>query len=165
MNLLEVNSPVKFDQRNGIGATSWNQEVDYRGIRVYMKCSNFLRLIGDQKIEHFDPGGESIGFMRQQYQQGMSIGSPFLDIDLPGGWFKNKEDLNQAAQVKGFEGRKRVTAILNEYGDKYIEVHFFFNSEVRRRHITPVMIKDMMQRLIPLKEKMPIARRWFLFKD
>lgn len=166
MKLYEVNSPVNFDQRYGLAQVPWNQEVDYRGLRVYMKCSNFMRLIGNQAKYEFDPTGLGTEFIRKHIRDKKAIGSPFLDIDLPGGWFKDNPDMEKAAQVGGFEGRKRVTAVLEEYGDKYIEVHLLFRGEVRRRHITPAMIKDMMFRMIPLREKQPLqnTNRWFLFK-
>lgn len=125
----------KVDNVKGLGAVPHNQDVDYFGLRVKMRPSTFLKLaypIGD---------GTSVDYIMQHLDDGGALGAPFLNISIPRGW--REGDLSDKAKVKGHEGRNRMLAVLKSEGDKPVEVHLFFTSEFRARHLT----KDMLQKL------------------
>ena len=77
----------------------------------------------------------------QHLDDGGALGAPFLNISIPRGW--REGDLSDKAKVKGHEGRNRMLAVLKSEGDKPVEVHLFFTSEIRARHLT----KDMIQKI------------------
>ena len=142
MKIFEVLS-VNIDNKNGWGAVPNNQQVDYFGLRVKMLPSIFLNLAAtlenptsSKKIEdHLKNGG--------------SIGSPFLVIKIPEEW----EDGNYSkpAKITSHEGRNRMFAVKNLYGDIPIEVHLFFSNGIRNRHITKEWLSALNKNLI--KEK------------
>jgi hypothetical protein len=124
------NEDVNIDNKEGWGAVSNNQEVDYFGMRVKMKPSVFLKLAesrrgvpaADKVIDHIKNGG--------------AIGAPFLIISYTQG---------SPAEIIGHEGRSRMIAIQQVFGDIPVEVHLFFNSDTvnRARHLTPDIVADI----------------------
>ena len=146
MKLSEINNQTSaskktkiIDNKNGLGAVPYNQEVDYMGLRVSMKPSVFLSLVPTLKnytskrhfMDHLKSGGR--------------IGSPFLLIDIPEDW--EYGDFSTDARVRSHDGRNRMMAIRELYGDLDVETHLFFASGVRRRHLTPAMIDHLKQQL------------------
>lgn len=121
----------------GLGATGYNANVDYRGLRVLMKPSTFLSLAA-----HL-PEPTSVDYIVQHMEKGGALGSPFLIVDIPEEYFEGDfTDLNYS-KVVGHEGRNRMLAIQKLEGDDPIEVHIFGYGEIRRRHLTPEIIEQL----------------------
>ena len=133
---------AKFDETvvdndHGIGSVPDNRNVDYLGLNVLMKPSIFLKLA----IPLSRSVATSTDYIKQQIQSGKTIGAPWLDISIPPEWEKN--NLKKPAMVMGHEGRNRMHAILELYGDNPIEVHLFFRNGLRNRHILPSWIRRL----------------------
>ena len=127
---------VEIDNRDGWGAVPWNQEVDYRGLRVKMKPSVFINLAASRNGE--PPVPKVVDYVKG----GGAIGAPFLQIFVD-------EDDSQIPEVRGHEGRSRMAAILEVHGDVPVEVHLFFQGKVNRnRHITPEFVEKIQRYLI-----------------
>ncbi|CAB4241807.1 hypothetical protein UFOVP71_345 [uncultured Caudovirales phage] len=127
-----VNEAV-IDNVKGAGAVPNNQDVDYFGLRVKMKPSTFLKLAAPLGREHSAE-------LEQYIANGGAIGAPFLDIAVPPEWDDN--DFTKSAQIKGHEGRNRMTAILKLEGDKPIETHLFVKY-YRNRDLTPPFVEKL----------------------
>lgn len=110
----------KIDNRSGIGAVPYNQEVDYFGLRVAMRPSTFLKLALPMNNSAEDRA--SIEHIIQQ-KDTEGIGAPFLNIRIPDAW--ESGDLKQPAKVTGHDGRHRMAAILKSEGDEPVETHLF----------------------------------------
>lgn len=142
MRLQQIlNESPKIDNVKGMGAVPNNQEVDYLGLRVMMKPQTFLKLAKD-----FAPNTESIENMKKLIKNGKPIGSPFLDIILPEEW--QTGDYQNFAIVSGHEGRHRMVAIMDLYGDSPIEVHLFFRYGVRNRDLTSEIIARLIDGMV-----------------
>ena len=133
---MRINEVI-IDNVNGSGSVPWNQEIDYRGLRVMMKPSTFLKLTPDmsdnsEALNHYEKFKEYI-------KKGGSIGAPWLNIEIPDDWL-------DFAEVTGHEGRHRMQFILQLEGDAPIETHLFF-SNFRNRDIKPEWIKQLNTRL------------------
>lgn len=141
-----ANTPESIiDNQKGWGSVPNNAEVDYFGLRVKMTPSTFLSLalpVGS---------ATSVNDIANHIQNGGKIGSPFLDIKLPSEWLEdNPEDnifLKLTADVSGHEGRNRMLAIKQLMGDAPVETHLFFRGYVKRRHLTPEIIKAIQYKL------------------
>jgi len=125
---------VKIDNVRGIGAVPDNQEVDYKGMKVLMRPSTFLKLAAPLDKE---PEDKIINHIRQ----GGAIGAPFLLINIPQEWEEGNFD--QPLKIIGHEGRNRMKAIMKLEGNDLIEVHLLLSNGMRARHLTPE-IKDKM---------------------
>ena len=133
---------VEIDNKDGWGAVPWNQEVDYRGLRVKMKPSVFINLAASRNGE--PPVPKVVDYVKG----GGAIGAPFLQIFVD-------EDDSQIPEVRGHEGRSRMAAILEVHGDVPVEVHLFFQGKVNRnRHITPEFVEKIQRYLISENDKM-----------
>ena len=131
-------SEVTIDNRHGIGSTPYNQEVNYRGLRVLMKPSVFLDLAA---FLHVDNRNE---YVEKAIADGVAIGAPFLIIKIPVAWF-DSGDYSEPAQVVSHEGRNRMQAVWDVEGNKPIETHLFFRDDVRNRDLTPEIIEALNQ--------------------
>lgn len=109
---------VTIDNVKGRGQVPWNQEVNYKGVKVEMKPSVFLKLAAEITIPK---GGEMVDYIKG----GGAIGAPFLQIRVPDG-------MEDQPTVVGHEGRHRMFAIQQAEGDKPIEVHIFPRGAIRR---------------------------------
>ena len=121
---------VAIDNREGAGATGYNANVDYRGLRVMMRPSTFLRLAAPL-------GGAHSAELERYIAQGGAIGAPFLLVEIPDSW--EQGDFDSPATVYGHEGRNRMSAVRKLEGDEPIEVHLIpagENREYRNRHLT-----------------------------
>ena len=133
---------IEIDNRDGWGAVPWNQEVDYRGLRVKMKPSVFINLAASRNGE--PPVPKVVDYVKG----GGAIGAPFLQIFVD-------EDESQIPEVRGHEGRSRMAAILEVHGDVPVETHLFFQGKVNRnRHITPEFVEKIQRYLISENDKM-----------
>lgn len=124
MRLCEVVADI-YDPVNGIGAVPNNQSVDYFGFTVMMKPSMFLQLAKPLNRDH----AGSVEHLKSAIQNGQRIGPPFLIIN-------RSEDPVIPSEVKGHEGRNRMYAIQELYGDQPTLVHIFLGGGERARHIT-----------------------------
>ena len=151
-----------IDNVNGWGATSYNQNVDYRGLRVKMTPSNFLKLalpLNEKEEKHLDN-------MKNYISNGGSIGAPFLLIEVADEWLQG--DCSTPAIVYGHEGRHRMISISELEGDVPTEVHLFFRAatkEVRNRNIKQNWIDALNKEIIPEDESYPIAGPFFETKQ
>jgi hypothetical protein len=133
---------VEIDNKDGWGAVPWNQEVDYRGLRVKMKPSVFINLAASRNGE--PPVPKVVDYVKG----GGAIGAPFLQIFVD-------DDDSQIPEVRGHEGRSRMAAILEVHGDIPVETHLFFQGKVNRnRHITPEFVEKIQRYLISENDKM-----------
>lgn len=133
---------VKIDNKDGWGAVPWNQEIDYRGLRVKMKPSVFINLAASRNGE--PPVPKVVDYVKG----GGAIGAPFLQIFVD-------DDDSQIPEVRGHEGRSRMAAILEVHGDIPVETHLFFQGKVNRnRHITPEFVEKIQRYLISENDKM-----------
>lgn len=130
----------KADNKDGLGAVPYNQDVDYFGMRVLMKPSTFLKLA----LPLNNP--TSVDFIAKHMQDGGSLGSPFIDLEIPPEW--EDGDYSKPARVRGHEGRNRMMAIQKLEGDDPVQVHFFPKGGLRARHLTPDVVKALQQGLI-----------------
>ena len=121
----------------GLGATGYNANVDYRGLRVLMKPSTFLSLAA-----HL-PSPTSVDYIVQHMKNGGALGSPFLIVDIPEKYFEGDFTDLTYAKVVGHEGRNRMLAIQKLEGDNPVEVHIFGYGEIRARHFTPEIIEQL----------------------
>ncbi len=130
----------KVDNVNGLGSVPYNQDIDYFGMRVLMKPSTFLKLA----LPLDKP--TSVDHIVQHLKDGGSLGSPFLDIDIPPEW--EDKDFSKPARVKGHEGRNRMMAIQKLEGDDPVEVHLLPKGGLRARHLTPDVVKELQKGLV-----------------
>lgn len=143
-----------IDNKNGIGNVPDNMNVDYKGKRVYMLPSTFLKLAAP-----LHANSEGFEYVREYITKNEGkIASPFLVLAIPEAWEKGK--FNKVARVASHEGRHRMTVVKSFYGDKPIEVHLFFQ-HYRARHIIPEWIEALQSKLIPEKKNKPITGPFF----
>jgi hypothetical protein len=136
MRATEFITEVTIDNVKGAGATPYNQEIDYFGLRVKMKPSIFLKLAL--------PLGQPHSAELEKYiADGGAIGSPFLEIKIPPEW--DDGDFSKFAQVASHEGRNRITAIKKLEGDEPIEVHLIPRGGLRARDLTAEFVEKMQE--------------------
>lgn len=86
MNLLELFSndldELRIDNKHGWGAVPDNQNVDYKGLRVKIKPSVFL------KLAHRLDRAFSADDIERHIKSDGAIGAPFLVIAIPQDWFE-----------------------------------------------------------------------------
>ena len=116
-----------IDNKNGIGQTSYNMDVDYFGTVVMMKPSVFAKLAIPLS------SGKSVPFLVDHFKNDGKVGAPSLYLNM---------DDDGKAEVTGHEGRNRMVAINEVYGDVPIEVHLFPRGK-RARNITPDVLKRL----------------------
>ena len=143
MRYREFVTEVAMDGRDGLGAVPLNADVDYFGIRVAMQPSMWLRMAHELKFG--DGSNKTIDHLAAHIQQGLAIGQPWFNIDIPDAW--EDGDLDQPARIVGHEGRHRMMAIKQVEGDAPVEVHLFFPG-LRARHIKPEWIKRLNTNII-----------------
>ena len=138
IQLKEDNNIV--DNKAGLGNVPNNMDIDYLGLRVKMIPSIFLKLAA--------PLGTpiSVDYIETHLENGGKLGAPFLTIKFPAEWEDN--DFSEFAKITGHEGRNRMIAVKNVYGDNPIETHLFFSHGVRNRHLTPNIINQLNKKLI-----------------
>jgi len=140
---------------HGWGKVPNNQNVDYLGMRVSMKPSMFLKLAAPLERAN----ASSVQDMVQHLRTGGTVASPWLVIRIPEAW--EEGDYDQAARVTSHEGRNRMYAIQEVQGDEPVEVHVFFASGLRARHIKPDWVRHMMHELIPQHASSAQSGNWF----
>lgn len=141
MRAKEFINELKIDNRNGWGQVPYNQDIDYFGLRVLMRPSVFLKLAAPL----YEPTSKEA--IKIHIAQGGSIGAPFLQIAIPKEW--ENGDFSKPAAVYGHEGRNRMLAIKELEGDAPIEVHLLPNGGMRARNLTPDIVSELNNRLLP----------------
>lgn len=156
MRAQEFIDEYKIDNRNGIGAVPYNQDVDYFGLRVRMRPSTFLKLA--LPMNNSEQDRASIDHIIQQ-KDSEGIGAPFLNISIPDSW--ESGDLRQPAKVTGHDGRHRMAAILKSEGDDPVETHLF-PAYLRHRDFEqhPEWVERLNQDIIS-QRKVPVPGPWF----
>lgn len=125
-NVHEVN----IDNVRGRGAVPYNQDIDYRGLRVHMRPSVFLSLAAPLTRDAHDE-------MKDFIRKGGAIGAPFLMVEFP-------EEVSAPPRIVGHEGRNRMKAIQSVEGDNPVEVHLLLRGRINRaRNLTPELIKQL----------------------
>ena len=130
-------APVAIDNEIGIGQTPNNQNVGYMGFTVKMKPSMFLKLVSFEP-EHISKRNSE--YIKKHINAGKSIGAPHLYIEFPNSWFdewnpynnqppQEKVDLFNVPIVVGHEGRHRMNAIGEIFGDEPVETHLFLQTD------------------------------------
>ena len=131
MKASEFIIEVNIDSKDGLGATPNNQEIAYKGYKVMMRPSTFLKLALQR--EHIDP--EKMDYIKNWIASGKTIGPAHLDIMFPDIWFDDWNPyrdehgpgfdvyLEVAPWVYAHEGRHRMDAILQVEGDNPVETH------------------------------------------
>jgi hypothetical protein len=123
---------LQFCNRNGLGCVPDVENIGYMGAVVLMKPSDFLAVVPPldgfvKTVNYLKTGDETV------------FGTPFLDINID-------EDTG-IAQIKGHEGRSRMTYFQGKTNDASIPVALFLRQNggtLRARHIEPWMI-DLIQ--------------------
>lgn len=138
IHLKEENSII--DNKEGLGNVPNNMNIDYLGLRVKMSPSVFLKLAAPLEIP------VSVEYIESHLENGGKIGAPFLSIKFPAEWEDN--DFSELAKIVGHEGRNRMIAVRNVYGNNPIETHLLFSHGVRNRHLTPNIISHLNKKLI-----------------
>jgi hypothetical protein len=118
-------------QAPGHGWTSVNHDIDYFGVRVLMRPSNFLKLAHPLPV----PKDSTLQFLRKAVRNQEPLGSSWLNVE----W----DHRVPSWSVTGHEGRHRMLAIQAEEGDEPTEVHIKPGGGIRRRHMTPEMLKEL----------------------
>lgn len=124
----------EFDIR-GLGNIPYGVDIDYFGIRVQMKPSTFLKLATPLSDEHENP------YIKSYMNSGGKIAYPYLEIKIPPEWEDN--DFSIPAKVVSHEGRNRMKNWIRLKGDDPVQVNIRPTGGMRRRHITPEMIKEL----------------------
>jgi hypothetical protein len=132
---------VKIDNKAGLGSTIYNSNADYFGLKVMMRPSIFLKLASPLRGD-----APNNGYITNHLSNGGSIGSPFLDIDIPWEW--ENDDFSTNAKVIGHEGRNRMKAIMEVEGDDPLEVHLFPDGGLKAKELTIDMREKLKEGLI-----------------
>jgi hypothetical protein len=151
-----------IDNKDGIGSTPNNDNVDYMGMRMLMRPSTFLNLA--RHLPSTQVRKRSVDYIREAMEQGRGVGPPTLYVHIPDGW--EEGDLSEPAKVSGHEGRHRAKTAMDLFGDKPFEMHLF-PVYFRNRDLTPEWIERLRSGLIsedgdpvrgPLFEPMTMAK-------
>lgn len=117
-----VHGGFRFDPREGVGGVPDAANIDYRGFQAYLTPRQFLKLNEPRDLRQLP-----IAHIEQALEGGEPIGTPMLYVDrAPDGW-----------QVRGHEGRGRMTAMRQYNSDALLPVAVHPYGEVRARHLTP----------------------------
>jgi hypothetical protein len=138
MRAQEFISELRVDNRDGLGAVPYNQEVGYMGLKVAMAPDMFLRLALPLN-SHSPEEMKTINYIQQNIDD-PGVGAPFLNIEIPEAW--ESGDFKTPARVVGHDGRHRMYAIMNHQGDKPVEVHIF-PRYLRRRNLSDEIIEQL----------------------
>lgn len=155
MRLFEFDQNSIIDNVNGIGAVPINQNVNYLGLKVKTTPLIFLKLAAPIESSN----ATSTEYIKQQLQQGGKIGAPWLQIFIPHEWEKN--NFTKPAKVVAHEGRNRMRAVLDLFGNKAIETHLFFSRGLRKHHISTQWIEQLNKKLVPEKSSIAIDGPFF----
>ena len=147
-----------IDNRDGWGNVPDNTNVEYLGLRVRMRPSVFLQLAAHLSRAQ----ATSLPAIRDHLRDGGKIAAPFLVIAIPDEW--EDGDLTPPARIVSHEGRNRMMAVQELWGDQPIDVHLFF-SGFRARHLQahPEWIRRLEAGVCPQGTtlELPFSEPWF----
>lgn len=138
--------PLTFDQRNGIGQVPFNENIKYMGFAVLMTPSQFLRLA---EARDFGKGSGLVG-IKEALSSGKPMGSPFLDLLID-------DSDGDTTLVRQHEGRTRMKAVQEIWGEIPVLVHMFPASGLRARHLSLDIISACRETMIPQAQKVPLV--------
>jgi len=123
---------VKFDNRDGLGATPDNASIIYKGVVVMMTPIKFRALALDADRT------KDAGNIEKLMRDGKAIGTPTLYCDFPG-------DIENPGEIKvmSHEGRARADAFKSINGNILMPVQLHFYGGVRARQLSPEFIKNI----------------------
>lgn len=143
---------LRIDNKDGWGAVPYNQNVDYRGLRVRVRPSTFLKLA--HKLDRYYSADD----IERHIRADGAIGAPFLMVAIPQDWFEG--DMSSPAEIYGHEGRNRMAAALRAEGDEPVETHLFFGSGLRNRDLKPEIVARLNDDVISQDGKL-VGGPWF----
>ena len=127
---------VTFDSREGAGSTSNNQNVDYLGMVVWLRPSEFLALNPDLSSSQSKDGlSRTLDAWVRSFEAGVQVGPPMLYVAVKA--TEEDEDgdpLKATFVVKAHEGRHRMAA-LRRLSDEPVPVHVVPGDGLRARHL------------------------------
>ena len=130
---------VLYNQQTGLGATPYNQDVNFFGTAVLMTPSKFLSLALPLTHPVSVPG------IKKELQSKQAIASPYLLMKL------NKDEdgkiTTEGAAIIGHDGRNRALAIKEQFGDVEMLVHIIYQGGVRGKHVTPELLESVNYRI------------------
>lgn len=145
-----------IDSRTGLGSVPDNLNVDYKGLRVQMKPSIFLKL-ASPLIVSSSQAQRRVDDLVELVRDGTKLAPPFLDIRIPEEW----ENIRTAttpkmrlqkfqAKVLSHEGRHRMLVLQKLLGDTPVEVHLFFVDGLRASHLQrhPEWVSQVQQQML-----------------
>lgn len=163
MHLFEIIQPSPTpnikNQEGSIGFVRIHDNIDYMGLRVMMTPRTFHQLA--THLPAYARGSSRI--IKQRILDGEPIASPYLDIEIPWEWMN--DDYSEAAKVRSHEGRNRMYAILDIFGNIPVETHLIFRDHLRNHDIKPEWIKQLSTRLIPQRKDTPKVGNLFSLKN
>jgi hypothetical protein len=129
-------------------ALGWNSYtvdsmIDYKGIRVHMRPSKFLML-----AKNITTPRSSLAYIINEMKGGRAIASPYFYIEIPDEWYNG--DYSKTPKIQDHEGRHRMIAIQQLYGDIPIEVTLYprhEHQEFRARKLTPELKSSWLKHL------------------
>lgn len=162
MHLFEIIQPsptLNIKNKEGsIGYVTINDNIDYMGLRVMMTPRTFHQL-----AEPLPPYARATSrIIKRLMLDGEPVASPFLDIEIPTAWAD--DDYSQPARVRSHEGRNRMYAILDIFGNVPVETHLIFSHHLRNHDIKPEWIEQLRTRLIPQRKDTPKVGNLFMLK-
>lgn len=116
---------IKYDPKDGIGATPDNQEINYKGYVREITPDQFLK--SAQAIESYP----SLEVIKKKILNGEAVGNPTLYVKWNGGKGVWKTVMH--------EGRNRSAAIKSINPDEKMPVHIIPRGGMRAKDITPEM--------------------------
>lgn len=130
--------PLTFDQHKGMGQVPYNTNIGYFGFAVLMTPSQFSKLAAPRDFDN-----SNIDVIKTGIKDGQSIGSPFLSV------FMDEGDDESVAKVTAHEGRTRMKAIHELWGDIPVLVHIIPTGGLRARDITVEMVSRFRMNAFP----------------
>ena len=112
---------IHFDNAKGLGNTPVGQNVEYMGMVICIKPSDFRKLASPADR------GEDAAKLEKLMREGASIAAPFLELQA----ITHKGKL-EFLKVTGHEGRARTDAIIAINGDEPIPVQLFCRGDYNR---------------------------------
>ena len=142
---------VLYNQLTGLGATPYNQDVNFFGTAVLMTPSKFLSLALPLTHPVSVPG------IKKELQEGQAIASPYLLMRV----VKDHDGLlTTEAEIIGHDGRNRALAIKEQFGDVEMLVHIIYQGGVRAKHVSPGLLEEFNQKLKAEQGSMKTGPFW-----
>lgn len=144
-------SPV-IDQQQGLGAVPNNQDIGYLGLEGYVKPSDFLKLA--QHLSKNTKEEQIVDKISEYMRDGGAIASPYLYVDIS----------TPPYRIVSHDGRHRMMAVQEVYGDSPILCHLFFNKGIKRKDIDQKTVHALNDQIISQNDEI-ISKHWFTPKS